>query len=40
MKTLSPRERQIVALVAQGHADKQIGAALGITRNTILNLEV
>jgi DNA-binding CsgD family transcriptional regulator len=35
MKPLSPRERQIVALVAQGHADKQVGAALGITRNTI-----
>jgi DNA-binding NarL/FixJ family response regulator len=35
IKPLSPRERQIAAFVVWGHADKQVGAALGITRNTI-----
>jgi DNA-binding NarL/FixJ family response regulator len=32
---LSPRERQVLALVATGMANKQIGRALGITERTV-----
>ncbi len=32
---LSPRERQVLTLVAQGLANKQIGRALGITERTV-----
>lgn len=32
---VSPREREILALVAQGRANKEIGAALGIAEDTV-----
>ena len=32
---LSPRERQVLALVSEGMANKQIGRALGITERTV-----
>lgn len=36
MKTqLSPRERQVYALVSLGLSNKEIGAKLGITTNTV-----
>ena len=34
---LTPRERQIVGLVAQGLCNKEIGAALGIAEGTVKN---
>jgi two-component system nitrate/nitrite response regulator NarL len=33
--TLSPREREILGLVAQGHSNKQIGKALGVAESTV-----
>ncbi len=33
--SLSRRERQVLALVAEGLADKEIGAQLGISRGTV-----
>jgi len=35
--TLSPREREILALVAQGRANKEIGQALSISEHTVRN---
>lgn len=32
---VSPREREILALIAQGRANKEIGAALGIAEDTV-----
>ena len=32
---LSPRERQVLSLVSEGMANKQIGRALGITERTV-----
>jgi DNA-binding CsgD family transcriptional regulator len=34
----SPREAQILELVAKGHTDKEIGTALGISRKTVESL--
>jgi DNA-binding NarL/FixJ family response regulator len=34
---LTPREFQIVALVAQGHVNKEIGGALKVTEHTVKN---
>jgi DNA-binding CsgD family transcriptional regulator len=34
----SPREAQILELIASGHTDKEIGAALGISRKTVESL--
>ena len=34
-KALSARERQVVAIVAEGHANKEIGARLHLTEGTI-----
>ncbi|TLD68244.1 response regulator transcription factor [Phragmitibacter flavus] len=33
--TITPREREIIALVAQGSANKEIGAQLGISEDTV-----
>jgi two-component system nitrate/nitrite response regulator NarL len=33
--TLSPREREILRLVAQGHSNKRIGKALGVAESTV-----
>lgn len=35
---LTPRQREIVALVAQGLAAKQIGRQLGIAEQTVKNI--
>lgn len=35
MATLSDREREVIVLAGKGLADAEIGAALGLTRNTI-----
>jgi RNA polymerase sigma factor (sigma-70 family) len=35
--TLTPRERQIVALVARGLTNREIAAHLGISENTLRN---
>ena len=32
---LSPRQQEIVRLVARGYVDKQIGAELGISEHTV-----
>ncbi len=37
---LTPRQREIVVLVALGHTNEAIGAALGISPNTVRNLLV
>lgn len=34
---LSPRETEVLALAAEGLADKEIGARLGLTRSTVKN---
>lgn len=33
--TLTPRQRQVCALVAQGHANKEIACRLGMTTGTV-----
>ncbi len=33
--SLSPRQAQIVGLILQGHKDKEIGSALGISKSTV-----
>jgi two-component system nitrate/nitrite response regulator NarL len=33
--TLSPREREILGLVAQGHSNKRVGKALGVAESTV-----
>ncbi|HKU39122.1 MAG TPA: LuxR C-terminal-related transcriptional regulator, partial [Polyangiales bacterium] len=35
---LTPRQREIVERVALGHTNAQIGAALGVSANTVRNL--
>lgn len=35
MTTLTPREREVMALVCQGYESKQIGRALGISPRTV-----
>ncbi|MBI3886458.1 MAG: response regulator transcription factor [Opitutae bacterium] len=37
LAALSPREREVLALVAEGCADKEICARLGVTRSTVKN---
>lgn len=37
MTTLAPRQREIADLVAEGLTEAEIGARLGITRNTVKN---
>ena len=37
MITLSPRQQQVAALVAAGLTEVEIGARLGITRDTVKN---
>jgi DNA-binding CsgD family transcriptional regulator len=34
---LTPREREVLRLLCAGHADKEIAAALGISRRTASN---
>lgn len=34
---LSPREQQVLSLIAEGKQDKQVAVALGITRSTVKN---
>jgi len=35
LETLTPREREVVQLVAEGHTNKEIGKALSITEDTV-----
>jgi two-component system nitrate/nitrite response regulator NarL len=35
LATLTPRERQLVALITQGLPDKQVARQLGITEGTV-----
>ena len=35
--TLTARERQVISLVAQGYANKEVGQRLGISRETVNN---
>jgi PAS domain S-box-containing protein len=37
MKDLTPRERDVLGLLCQGHADDAIAESLGLSRNTIRN---
>jgi DNA-binding NarL/FixJ family response regulator len=34
---LTPREEEVLSLVAQGRTDAEIASALGLTRNTVRN---
>ena len=35
LETLTPREREILALIAAGRANKEIGAELGVSEDTV-----
>jgi DNA-binding NarL/FixJ family response regulator len=35
--SLTPREKQVIALIAQGYSDKQIAVHLMIARSTVSN---
>ncbi|HFS0175014.1 response regulator transcription factor [Enterobacter kobei] len=37
LRTLSPRQREILHLVVQGHSNKQICRVLGIAEGTVKN---
>jgi two-component system response regulator DevR len=37
LKTLSPQERRVIALVAEGKTNKEIGVALGLSDKTVKN---
>ncbi len=35
MRTLTPRQREILALIAQGQSNAEVGASLGIATGTV-----
>ena len=37
MSSLSPQERRVLALVADGMTNKQVGEQLGLSENTVKN---
>jgi two-component system response regulator DevR len=37
LATLSPQEKRVLALIAEGHTNKEVGAKMGLTEKTVKN---